>query len=259
MVCGLVLGGFLAGRGDVVRSRILERFLRGGDLFGGIAVNRQECAAVLDGAFEAFGLVLGDTHADEGSDDSSDGAADTESGKRAHDGTGCDERADSGDCQGSDAGEQAECSANDAASGDAGRRAFRGFRILLVGKGTGALIVGEEHGDRGVREADREQVIDGVFRGGGSGIDAENGCVFAGHKDSWRAGKREGDRTDVAPRGRGRWRTLLLDGELIGDLVGAHYARCVAGDLLLLVIRLDRTLEGDGALCRQDFHVMSVG
>src|SRR6476659_8074818 len=62
-------GAGFAGGGDVFSSGFLERLLGGVDLFGGVAVNGEESASALDGAFVTLGFVLGDSHSDPGSNE----------------------------------------------------------------------------------------------------------------------------------------------------------------------------------------------
>ena len=71
-------------------------------------MNGQKSSAAFDCAFVAFGFKLRDTHADEGSNDSTYGSADTEASERSHNGTSCDKWADTGDGERADSGEQAE-------------------------------------------------------------------------------------------------------------------------------------------------------
>ena len=54
-----------------------------------------------------------------------------------------------------------------------------------------------------------------------------------------------------------RW-VLLLDGELVGYLIGRDDGCGIRGDLLLLVVGLDGAFEGHSAILSNDLHVMRV-
>ena len=151
------------------------------DLAGGFAVDGEEDASVFDSAFVAFGFVLGDAHAYEGSDESSDCSAYSEACQGAHDGAGCDERAYSGDGERSDAGEEAEGPTYDSAGGDSGGGAFRGLGVFLVGEVLAGVDVGHEDGYVLVGEAGRGDLVDCLFCCGAGVVDSEDCCVFTCH------------------------------------------------------------------------------
>src|SRR5260370_10647464 len=70
-----VLRTCLAGGGDIASAGVPQSGLGGIDLLGGVTVNREKSAATFDGAFVALRFVFGDTHANEGSDQTAYGAA----------------------------------------------------------------------------------------------------------------------------------------------------------------------------------------
>ena len=122
-----------------------------------------EDAAILDAAFVALGLVLGNAHADECSDEAADCSANAETRECAHDGTRSDERTDAGDRERADAGEKTERAADDTADAYAGRGAFRRLGVLLGRELTRAVIVGHEDGDVLIGETGRDETVDCRF------------------------------------------------------------------------------------------------
>ena len=247
-VLALVLGAAVfAGGRDVLGVACLERCLRKGDLFGRVAVDGEERSAVLDAAFIALRFVLGNAHADKGSDDSAYRAAYAESGECAHDWAGGDERADAGDGEGSDAGKEAERTTDGSACGDAGRGTLRGLGVLLVGEGAGAFVVRKEDGDGRVGEASGEKAIDGDFGCGRGRKDSEYGGVFAGHGGSPATGVRLLS-----------WLLVRFYSEGVRDVIRANDACGQFADLLLLFIRTDGAFENDGASVGDDLAVVRV-
>ncbi len=117
------------------------------DVFGGrdlaerVAVDGEKCSAVLDAAFVALGFILGDAHADQGSDETAYCAADSEPGERGHDGAGSDEwtNARYGEC--SDACQQSERSADYSASRSTCGCAFGRLGVFLVSEIASAGVI----------------------------------------------------------------------------------------------------------------------
>jgi hypothetical protein len=110
-------------------------------------VNGKENSSVLDGAFVPLGFVLGESHADEGSDESADCTADAYAGERCHDGTCGDEGADAGDSESADAREEAECSSDDAAGGGPGGCAFGRLGALFMSEGATTFVIRKKDGN----------------------------------------------------------------------------------------------------------------
>ncbi len=150
-------------------------------LFVGVAVYGEEGSSLFEPAFVAAGFVLGNAEAYEGSYHSAERAAYTEAGERCHDGSCGDEGTDTGDSEGSYAGEQAEGSTDDAARGYTGGCALGSFGVLFVSEGSGGFVVRQEDGDIGVAETGGKEMIDGTLGVVRGLVDAEDGYVVDGH------------------------------------------------------------------------------
>ena len=90
--------------------------------------------AGLDLAFIAFGFEFRNAQADQPAGDTAGGRSDGRPTERGHNRSRRDERADSGNGQGADPDNPAQRPADDAAGARARDRAFRSFRVLLVGE-----------------------------------------------------------------------------------------------------------------------------
>src|SRR5690242_12595493 len=115
-------------------------------------------------AFVTFGLVLGNSHPDQRSSDATNRASNPQTGQRADNGAGCDQRTNAWNGQRAKAGKQPQCSANYAANRSAGGRALGRLGVFFVGEVAGALVVLEQNRDSGVGKSHAEQMIDGVLR-----------------------------------------------------------------------------------------------
>ena len=134
------------------------------DLVRRVAMNGKQNAARLDVSFVALGLVLGDTHPDEGADQATDSAADPEAGESAHDRAGRDKRTDPRNRKRADSGQQAKSSADHSAGRNAGGGALRRFCILLMGKVFRPLVVLEENRNVVIGETFLPETLDDPFR-----------------------------------------------------------------------------------------------
>jgi hypothetical protein len=145
--------GLFARRCDIFAARLLEDLFSAVNLSRALAMNRDENAAVIEAALVALGFVLRDAHANERTDEATDGTADAEASERTHDRTCGDERTDTGDGECAETGEEPEGSAKGPAAENSGCGAFGRLGILLGGKLFRALLVGQKDRDIVVREA----------------------------------------------------------------------------------------------------------
>src|SRR5215472_13498322 len=104
-------------------------------------MHRRQDATALDQPLVTFGLVLGDAHADQRSDQTADHRPSPNAGERGHDGSSRDERSEAWNGEGANAREQAEGSANYSAGSRAGSGPFRRLGVPFVSKLLSAQIL----------------------------------------------------------------------------------------------------------------------
>src|SRR6185369_4537887 len=136
------------------------------------AMDREQHAAVLDATLVPLGFVLGNSHADERTNQPAYRSADPNACERGHDRTGSDEWSQSGDGECTDAGKQSQRAADRAASRGASGRALGCFRVFLVGKLLRALVVGQQHRNVVVGNAFADQRVYSAFGIINAGIDS---------------------------------------------------------------------------------------
>src|SRR5262245_55377932 len=128
----------------------LEDLLHLRPLLAVLSVNREQDATVLDLAFVALALVLGNAGANERACQSSDHCTGRRAAQCGHDRSRRDEGPESGDGERADSGEPAERTAQDDAGTSARRRPF--WRLA-------AALVREIAPPGGVREQDRHVIV----------------------------------------------------------------------------------------------------
>lgn len=175
-------GTGFARRGNVLRSGVGEDFLRGFDLRDGNTVNREEDSALLQATFVDFGFVFGNSKSDQCAREASNGSANADARKGSDERAEREKRADTGNGQRAQPGEQAERSADRCAGCGSGRSAFgslRGFFYRDVGGAGG--IFRQKDGEIGGRETGIDQLIRGLLACVTARVNPEDGNFFVSH------------------------------------------------------------------------------
>ncbi len=97
-------------------------------------MDRQQDSSLLNAPFVSFGLVLGNSHANQRSCDPAHRPADTDARQSGHHGPGGDERTKPRNRQGPDSGQPPQGPSQHGTRGRAGRYAFRRLGCLLMSK-----------------------------------------------------------------------------------------------------------------------------
>src|ERR1700722_1223943 len=92
-----LLSGCLAGGGNILRAGAFENGLGPLDFVSRVGVDGEQNATVFYAAFVAFGFVLGNAHADQGSGQAADCASDPDACQCGHDRSGGNEWPEAGD------------------------------------------------------------------------------------------------------------------------------------------------------------------
>src|ERR1019366_6586522 len=130
---------------DILRATCFENFLRAIALVAILSMNRQKDVPAFDLSLVAFRLILGNTHADEFSHQSSGCCAASRAGQSCHDRTRRDKGSEPRNRQRPDTHHPAQRSAKNCAAACSGRRAFRSLCMLLVSEILGSLLVGKKN------------------------------------------------------------------------------------------------------------------
>src|SRR6202789_1185351 len=104
-------------------------------------MHRQKSSAIFHSSLKPFCLVLRDSHPDQSTHDTAHCAAHPEPGERSHNGARSNQWTYSRNCQSADASQQAECSSDNASSGNPSGGSFGCLGVFLVGECLGALVV----------------------------------------------------------------------------------------------------------------------
>lgn len=131
----------------------------------------------------ALGFVFRDTHTDQGSNESADGATRTYAGERRHDRSGRNKWAETRNCERPYANEKAKRAADGSTSTCSRRDALRSLGVLLVRKVFGSLVAGEQYGNVLVPESGCEQGDNSLLDLSPLGIEAECCRVLSCHMD----------------------------------------------------------------------------
>lgn len=110
-------------------------------------MNGKQNSAFFDVPLVSLRFILWNAHPNECADQAADRAADSEARKSAHNGTGRNKRANSGNRQSADPSQQAKSSTNRTAGGNSGSGTFWRPCILLMSKIFGALVFREQNRD----------------------------------------------------------------------------------------------------------------
>src|SRR6185503_12583318 len=153
---------FVRGRNEFA-ARLRENLLRlVGPLFV-VRVDREQDSALADPAFVTLGFVLGQAVADECAGDATERPSRACARQRGHNRSRRDEWSDARNRERSDAGEPAECPADEGASAGARGRAFRRFGVELVPEVLRSLVLRPEDRDVRCAEAQIAKGVDGSF------------------------------------------------------------------------------------------------
>jgi hypothetical protein len=136
-------------------------------------MNREQDAAALDSSLVPLGLVLRHPEANQRAREPAHGAAHRSAGKRRHDRSGRDERADARNGQRANPGEPAERTTNNRAGAAASRRAFGRLCPFLVSEVLGPRVRGKQDRDVRVAKPGFPELVNGAFYRGVAGVDAD--------------------------------------------------------------------------------------
>src|SRR5580658_3898657 len=130
---GNICAGFTSRR-NVLSTTVLEYVLRPCNFFRSVAMDREKNATFFDSSFVPLRLILGNTHTDQGPDQTTYRAAYSEAGQSTHDRACGNEWTNAGDRERTDSRQQAQSPTDHSARRYAGGCSLRRFGILLVGK-----------------------------------------------------------------------------------------------------------------------------
>src|ERR1700684_926945 len=140
IIC-LNVRGRLTRRGNILRIRVFQNFLRSLDLVRGVTVDGKQNAALLQASFVTLRFILRDSQADQRTGDSANCSSYSDPGESRHDWPSRYERPKPWDRKQPYPREQSECPAKNRTCASAGCRAFGSLSCLFGCDGFRAEIL----------------------------------------------------------------------------------------------------------------------
>src|SRR5580658_546733 len=144
LIVGLDVRRRLTGRGDILRICVLQDFLGTFDFVGGITVNREKNAALLQPSFVTLRFILRNSQADERAGDSANGSSNSEPGESRHDWASRYKRTKPRDREHPYAREQTKCPAKNRTGASARCRTFGSLGRFFGRDWLRTEIIGEQ-------------------------------------------------------------------------------------------------------------------